>query len=148
LEIWYYAREERLPSGFFLIFVQPAGGGPYRLWNPVEGDDVLQALFKNTGEGQNDGMARKPPDRRQGFQKQMDMGTTELERALLRLCLGEDRIVVTAYRAVLHESQLGVFTFTEYPPPPKDTEWLATFLGLSTDLPKAAPTFAAHLTIG
>src|SRR5262249_11651739 len=30
LEIWYYAREERLPSGFFLIFVQPAASGPYR----------------------------------------------------------------------------------------------------------------------
>src|SRR5262249_15313874 len=30
----------------------------------------------------------------------------------------------------------------------RDTEWLATFLGLSTDLPKGAPVLSGHLTVG
>ncbi|HZF11659.1 MAG TPA: VWA domain-containing protein [Thermoanaerobaculia bacterium] len=148
LEIWYYHREERLPAGFFIIFVEPAASGPYRLWNPIEGDDALQALFRNSGEDQNGGVALKPPDRRKAFQDMANVGTTAFERIIDRLCRGDDKIVLTAYRAVLQESVLGTFTFTEYPPPPKDTEWLATFLGLSTDLPPTAPAFSAQLTIG
>src|SRR6476620_5994592 len=43
LEIWYYARSERLPAGFYAIFYQPQGGGPYHLWMPADGTDVVLA---------------------------------------------------------------------------------------------------------
>jgi len=65
-----------------------------------------------------------------------------------RRCLGESDTLLAAFQGVLRESQLGVLTVVEYPPAPRDTEWLATFLGLSTDLPKGAPPFAAQLTVG
>ncbi|MEA2695011.1 MAG: hypothetical protein QOJ16_4398, partial [Acidobacteriota bacterium] len=130
LEIWYYARTERLPSDFFLIFLQPSGGGPFHLWAPVEGYDSVQALFRQAPEGRNN-----------------EIDAVALERTLARYCLGSDQIVLTAFRAVRQEGQLGTLSVLEYPPPARDTEWLATFLGLSTDLPKGAPALPAQLTV-
>jgi Ca-activated chloride channel homolog len=149
LEIWYYVREERLPSGFFAIFYQPAGGGPYRLWNPSDGADVLKAQSRTSTDEQQMQQHQEPkgPGLRQ-LAGPIDAGRDDFERFAGRYCLNDDRIVIFAYRAVLQESQLGTMVFTEYPPPPRDTEWLATFLGASTDLPKGAPPLAAQLEVG
>ncbi|HEV7516984.1 MAG TPA: Ig-like domain-containing protein, partial [Thermoanaerobaculia bacterium] len=131
LEIWHYGRTERLPADFFLIFLQTSGGGPYHLWVPAEGYDAVQALFRESRTAQTG-----------------RSDTVSFERALDLYCHGQDQIVLTAFRAVRLESQLGTLSITEYPPPARDTEWLATFLGLSTDLPKGAPPLPAHLTVG
>jgi Ca-activated chloride channel homolog len=135
LEIWYYPRAERLPSGFFAIFVQPAAGGRYHLWTPGEGSNALQALYKQSRAESGANNSDRP-------------GLDTFERVLNRYCIAEDRIVITAYRAVRQMGQLGTLVFTEYAPPPRDSEWLATFLGRSTDLPKGAPPLAAELTVG
>ncbi|HTQ81103.1 MAG TPA: VWA domain-containing protein [Thermoanaerobaculia bacterium] len=145
LEIWYYARPEHLPAGFFAIFYQPAGGGPFHLWNPSEGQDVLQALFR----GQPDHSELLGPKQQQHEAiADAQLGATPFERLIAKYCTGKDSIVLVAYRNVLMEAQLGTMVFTEYPPAPRDSEWLATFLGFSTDLPKDAPTFTADLTLG
>jgi VWFA-related protein len=128
LEIWYYSRGERLSNGLFLIFVQPSGGGPYHLWRPLEGYQDVQALFRNIG----------------------DDGRNEIafETIVQRKCVGDSDVVLRAFRIVRQEDSLGTLSFVEYPPPARDTEWLATFLGFSTDLPKGAPPLPAELTIG
>lgn len=41
LQIWYYERIEALKSKVYLIFYQPYGAGPYRLWLPIDGRGVL-----------------------------------------------------------------------------------------------------------
>jgi Ca-activated chloride channel family protein len=131
LEIWHYARTERLPANFFLIFLQPGGGGPYHLWTPAEGYEAVQALFRESFTAQTN-----------------KFDTLAFERALDQYCHGEDQVVLTAFRAVRQENQIGTVSVAEYPPQARDTEWLATFLGLSTDLPKGAPPLPAHLTVG
>jgi VWFA-related protein len=146
LEIWYYARSERLPAGFFAIFYQPQGGGPYRLWIPADGTDVVVAIKAADGEASPARANGSNPTSR-GYSG-LD-GLTTFERLLERSCT--QRIVLAAFRAVQQESQLGTLTFTEYPPPPRDTEWLATFLGFSTDLPKLpgdAVRLDARLSVG
>jgi VWFA-related protein len=128
LEIWYYSRSETLPNGFFLIFVQPSGGGPFHLWRPLEGYQSVQALFREIGDnGRNQ---------------------TAFENILARRCIGDSDVVLRAFRIVQQEDTLGTMSFVEYPPPARDTEWLATFLGFSTDLPPGAPPLAAHLDVG
>jgi VWFA-related protein len=131
LEIWYYVRPERLPAGFFAIFVQAAAGGTFHRWTPAEGYASVQALFRT---------ATGPQDR--------DADGFEFERVLNRYCVGEDQVVIRAFRSVRQEGKLGALNLTEHPPLPRDTEWLATFLGLSTDLPKGAPSLAGQLTVG
>ena len=41
LQIWYYDRIEALKSKVYLIFYQPSGIGPYKLWLPLDGQGVL-----------------------------------------------------------------------------------------------------------
>jgi len=41
LQIWYYERIEVLKSKVYLIFYQPHGAGPYKLWLPLDGPGVL-----------------------------------------------------------------------------------------------------------
>lgn len=41
LQIWYYDRIEALKSKVYLIFYQPHGVGPYKLWLPLDGVGVL-----------------------------------------------------------------------------------------------------------
>ncbi|MEA2694303.1 MAG: hypothetical protein QOJ16_3690, partial [Acidobacteriota bacterium] len=149
VEIWYYARSERLPAGFFLIFYQPQGGGPYHLWIPAEGTDVVVA---DRGREAQSGPTRSNGINASSRGAANIDGLTDFERILDRSC--GDKIVLTAFRAVQRESELNSLNFTEYPPPPRDTEWLATFLGLSTDLPKGAglpgdtAKLTAQLTVG
>ena len=41
LQIWYYERLESLKSKVYLIFYEPMGVGEYKLWTPVDGENVL-----------------------------------------------------------------------------------------------------------
>ncbi|HEY2797129.1 MAG TPA: VWA domain-containing protein [Thermoanaerobaculia bacterium] len=41
LQIWYYERIESLKSKVYLLFYQPHGVGPYKLWLPLDGPGVL-----------------------------------------------------------------------------------------------------------
>jgi VWFA-related protein len=128
LEIWYYAKSDTLPNGFFLIFVQPSGGGPFHLWRPLEGYQSVQALFRSIGDDGRNQYA--------------------FESTVERRCLGDSDAILRAFHLVQLEDSVGSLSLVEYPPPARDTEWLATFLGFSTDLPAGAPALAAHLDVG
>jgi Ca-activated chloride channel family protein len=43
LQIWYWERMEVLKSKLYLIFYQPYGMGPYKMWLPIDGRGVLLA---------------------------------------------------------------------------------------------------------
>lgn len=43
LQIWYWERMEVLKTKLYLIFYQPYGTGPYKLWLPIDGRGVLLA---------------------------------------------------------------------------------------------------------
>jgi Ca-activated chloride channel family protein len=59
LQIWYYERIETLKSKVYLIFYEPYGMPPYKLWLPIDGMGVLLV-----GVGSSGGMAMgtRPPD--------------------------------------------------------------------------------------
>src|SRR5262249_54859260 len=57
LEAWFYPGSERVPFEFFVIFYRKWGGGPFRIWDPGEGIDVL---FAN-GVGEHRGNAPAAP---------------------------------------------------------------------------------------
>jgi Ca-activated chloride channel family protein len=42
IQIWYYDRLEVLKSKVYLIFYEPYGVGEYKLWLPLDGENVLQ----------------------------------------------------------------------------------------------------------
>lgn len=130
IEIWFYARSDRLPSNFTFIFYQKAAGGPFRLWYPSYGYEELQAIFRDT-DALGSGRSRE-----------------DFFRDVARHCLVEERDVMRAVLQVEAEERLGLLDLAELPPPPRDTEWLATFLSFSTDLPEAAPPLEARLELG
>jgi len=41
MQIWFYERIETVKSKVYLIFYQPYGNGPYKLWLPIDGRGVL-----------------------------------------------------------------------------------------------------------
>ncbi|MGH9380060.1 MAG: VWA domain-containing protein [Thermoanaerobaculia bacterium] len=41
MEIWFYERSERVRETFAIIFYQYFGAGPFRIWRPLDGIDVL-----------------------------------------------------------------------------------------------------------
>ena len=41
VEAWYYAGSDTIGSEFVIIFYRRWGAGPYRVWNPMEGMEVL-----------------------------------------------------------------------------------------------------------
>ncbi len=43
LQIWYWERMEALKTKLYLIFYEPYGTGPYKLWLPIDGRGVLLA---------------------------------------------------------------------------------------------------------
>src|SRR6185436_7910396 len=48
LEVWYYKGSDRLGGEFVVVFYRKWGAGLYRIWNPMEGLDVL---FVDSGVG-------------------------------------------------------------------------------------------------
>jgi len=52
LEAWYYAGSDRVGEEFLVVFYRKWGAGLYRIWNPLEGLDVL---FIDTAGGAGNG---------------------------------------------------------------------------------------------
>ena len=43
LEVWFYTRNDLVPEMFAVVLYRKWGAGPFRVWNPGEGTDVLFA---------------------------------------------------------------------------------------------------------
>ena len=115
MEIWVYQKRGRLPERFHILFYQPFGGGPFKRWIPLDGFENILSRSRTAERGGTE-------DREQFFQ------------ILQTGCPVEWRLVLGA--VVMTESQdaTGGNIVVEYAPPVKDTEWLDTFLSVSTDL--------------
>lgn len=48
IEVWFYVGSDRMGEEFFVVFYRRWGAGPFRIWNPLEGFDVL---FSDMGAG-------------------------------------------------------------------------------------------------
>ena len=122
LEIWFYSRTERIRDSFALVFVASGGSsrGPFRLWYPSQGPEILFAFHAGpAGEPGEiferiDGQCPRSGEILAGLASALDWGRVE--------------------QAV------------EVVPRPGE-EWLRTFVAYSTDLPEGAPSFAADLGI-
>jgi VWFA-related protein len=122
LEIWTYGYSEVLKRGFTAIFYQSSGSGPYRLWRPIEGYDVLVALQLATtfSEGVRKYCATRSFDEVEEF--------------------------IAQFRIYELSGNLGPVE-AEAAPPVLDPEWLRTFNAFSTDAPAESQPLEATLSL-
>ena len=139
LEIWHYPGGERLPRNLYLLFYARGGGG-YRLWRQADGLGVLIASLTkidpaDLGEGR--GLPVHTPDERLYY----------FEVWTRNSCGGLARFVMAAVEGADHQDMGSLLDQVFAPPPPHDAEWLASFRGVSTDLPAGAAPLPARLEV-
>ncbi len=121
IEIWRYGYSEKLGRGATIIFYQPNGGGPYRIFRPAEGYDQIVAMSTRPSFGET-----------------------------LRHDCAEDydtvQELLLTFRAYEVASPMGPLD-AESPPELTDPEWLQTFRAFSTDVPASAEPLGAELAI-
>ncbi|MEM7583142.1 MAG: VWA domain-containing protein [Acidobacteriota bacterium] len=121
-EVWYYDGSDTVSFEFFLLFYQPYGNGGYRLWQPFDGYDDLSQ------------------------ERNLSIN------AIIQRCPGDQgRAVAQAIGFINSQggtvgAQILMSRITRKPKPPAK-EWVETFSTYSTDLPEAAATFEAELTL-
>lgn len=123
IEVWYYDRSWAVGHEFVLVFYRPHGGGPFRLFHPVEG---LGALMDSWG-----------PDRDGGLR---DISLT---------CRDGDKLV-GAIVWVMRQGALGFTSLVGQMESAREEpsgEWVATFDAYSTQVPEGAATFDADLDL-
>ena len=117
LEIWHFGGRDHGVGPFDVVFER--GVGRYRLWSSLDG---LPALL-----GHSAPLAGTDRDLRQEIQTG---------------CFGGYDLLATLERALSWEALESVASI-----PRPSGEWLATFLSRSTDVPDAAGTFEAAMTV-
>jgi Ca-activated chloride channel family protein len=142
LEIWHYVSGERLPRNLYLVFYQRGGGGPYRLWRRSDGLAELMARLSNI-DPIDLGIIGGSPLRIQGDQDLNIFGIWMRDN-----CGGAWSAIYPAIAATDREDQGTLLDHVFAPPPPRDAEWLASFRGVSTDLPAGAAPLPAKLDLG
>ncbi len=122
LELWTYGYSEHLGRGFQVLFYQRNGGGPFRLWHPAEGYEVLLPSLADRED-------------RGSFQH------------ILRVYCGEIEADVEALLAAIRtmEFEGGATASQATAPRLADLEWLLAFRSVSTDVLPEAPPLAASL---
>jgi len=119
LEIWDYARTEKIRSDFSLVFV--ARGSTYRLWYPGDGLEMLLL----------------PDMRVQGTD------TAKNLQAVADICPRGEDIAARLGEALDWKR---VESSVQLVPRP-GAEWLSTFTSFSTEVPAGAPSFPAQIDI-
>jgi Ca-activated chloride channel homolog len=126
LEIWYYQRSLAIGEEFLLIFYRPHGGGPFRLWHPVEGLAALTDDWSAASQGGGGGL-----------------------RDIALTCRDGDRIAASI-AWVIKQGTLGFDSFLARMETGRDepsSEWVSTFDAYSTQVPEGAGTFEAALDL-
>jgi len=141
VEIWHYPGGERMPRDMYLIFYARLGGG-YRLWRKAEGLDALIARRSTIDPVDLGGTLKSPPSKQSG-----DEGLVYFEIWARDNCGGLASYVINAVEGTSREDMGGLLDQLFAPPPPHDVEWLASFRGVSTDLPAGAAPLPARLEV-
>ncbi|HXT49761.1 MAG TPA: VWA domain-containing protein [Thermoanaerobaculia bacterium] len=136
LEIWHYAYSDRSRRPFDLLFYQPGGIGPLRLWHADQGYAVLQQ------RPSADAMAN--PNPRAGFGLNGDFAPF-YKRLRDGWCPAEADAIVAAMRKLEQGDRMLAEVVEQ--PPAVDPEWLKGFHTVSTELDAAAQPLAAELTV-
>ena len=142
LEVWHYVGGERLPRNLYLVFYQRGGGGPYRLWRRADGLAELMARLSNI-DPIDLGIIGGSPLRIPGDHDLNIFGIWMRDN-----CGGEWSAIYPAIAGTDREDQGTLLDHIFAPPPPRDAEWLASFRGVSTDLPAGAEPLPARLEVG
>ncbi len=121
IQIWYYERLESLKSKVYLIFYKQYGGGPYKLWLPLDGRGVLLVGVGSQATG-----ARIP-----NIQSCFEWRTVEQ--------------AISATTAVLGTGAFGMLSQSKiFQPPVVETEGVDQILSMTTDV----HTGAVDLAVG
>ena len=121
LQIWYYERLEVMKSKAYLIFYEPYGMPPYKLWLPIDGVGAL--IVGNGGGGLS--MGARPVD----VTKCLDWRTVRDALTYTSQLLGGGAFGLAA------ESTL-------FKPPTVETEGVDTILNMTTDLHQGSTDLA------
>jgi VWFA-related protein len=138
VEIWHYVGGERLPRDLYLVFYQRGAGGPYRLWRRTDGLAELMARVNNI-DPKDLGIIGKST-RLEGDQNLIYFAVWMREN-----CGGAWSAIYPAIASTDREDQGTLLDHVFASPPPRDAEWLASFRGVSTDLPPNAEPLPAKL---
>ncbi len=121
VEVWFYDGSDTVGFEFLLLFYQPHGHGPFRLWDPFLGLDDLS---------QNSGLT--------------------LSR-IESVCGEDGRAILAAINFLRAQGGIlgaqAVLSRIQKKPKPPNKEWIASFSTYSTKLPEGAETFAAQLRL-
>jgi VWFA-related protein len=141
LEIWHYPGGDGLPRNLYLVFYARGGGG-YRLWRQADGLGALIASLTKVdpvdlGGDQKSGPPVHTPDESLFY----------FEAWTRNSCGGLARFVITAVEGTDRQDMGSLLDQVFAPPAPRDVEWLASFRGVSTDLPAGATPLPARLEV-
>jgi VWFA-related protein len=130
-EVWFYAPSQHFREGHVVVLYRKWSAGPFRLWEPADGIDVLF-----TGESGPLGA-------------QHSLG--EIASPGNNGC-GEDghaRRIFDGIAWVLSQAAdwLHILTLIDQPPKPPGAEWVSAFNSYSTDIPAGAAPLAAKLDL-
>jgi VWFA-related protein len=123
LQIWVYGYSELTGGGFTVIFSQSGGGGPFRVWRPNEGYEVLFALGGSNSSGDFYAIVQ---------QYCSDMMYDALQQ-----------FIATIQQYANGDPNGPIFA--ERPPGVNDPEWLRTFHAFSTDAVEGAKPLSGEV---
>jgi VWFA-related protein len=130
-EVWFYGPSRHFPLGHVLVLYRKWAAGPFRLWDPAEGIDVLF-----TGESGPLGAQHSLAE----IASPGNNGCGEDEHA---------RRMLAGIRWVLSQAADWIFIqqMTDQPPKPPGAEWVSAFNAYSTDVPAGAAPLTAKLDL-
>jgi Ca-activated chloride channel homolog len=160
LEVWFYSRSEVIPEMFAVVLYRKWGAGPFRIWNPLDGLDVLFAqsvLEQRPPAGGGDELRRVGRARGGGGGGEGTGAGTASGHSLAqltdlsggcgdwdharKLAAGIAWVASQGLRWELLEARLS--TRPEAP----GGEWVSAFNSYSTDVPEGAAPLAASLEL-
>jgi Ca-activated chloride channel family protein len=127
LEVWYYAGSDQVGQEFVVVFYKRWGAGLFRLWNPLEGLDVL---FTEGGASTGGRGGHSVVEIAQGCPRDGD-----------KIAAGVGWVASQHMDYTILQNRL------ESRPQGPGGEWVATFGSYSTDIPDGAPVLPAKMEL-
>ncbi|HEY3566788.1 MAG TPA: VWA domain-containing protein [Thermoanaerobaculia bacterium] len=133
LEVWLYEPGKKLREPYALVLYRKWGTGPFLLWDPDDGLDILFARsITSTREGGHS------PGEIAGPTATSPCGTDEHAEKILA---GISWVLANA------RDWIYIQPLIDEPPKPPGGEWVSAFNSYSTDVPAGTPPLAAKLDL-